>query len=210
VNRLLIFTRWPEAGRAKTRLIPALGAEGAARLSGELTHHCLAFARKARARWPDRLELEVRFAGGTRAELAARFGEDLAYAPQGAGDLGARLSRSLDEAWDSGVSGGLVIGSDCPDLTDDYLGLALDVLDEGRAVLGPALDGGYTLLGMPASLAPEARRAPFENIAWGSAAVADQTRAALARHAVSFKELPVLEDVDRPEDLALWERRPRP
>ncbi|MHC4379000.1 MAG: TIGR04282 family arsenosugar biosynthesis glycosyltransferase [Planctomycetota bacterium] len=210
MNRLLIFTRWPQAGRAKTRLIPALGPDGAAQLSGELTRHCLAFARRARERWPERLELEVRFEGGSAAAMAAEFGDDVPYVPQGSGDLGERLLRSLREAWESGCRGGLVIGTDCPALTDEFLGQALDSLERERAVLGPARDGGYTLLGLPATLPQAARAAAFENIAWSTDAVADQTRAALASHGVALDELTTLDDVDRPEDLAAWERRPRP
>ena len=210
MNRLLIFTRWPQAGRAKTRLIPALGPEGAARMSGELTRHCLAYARRARERWPARLELEVRFEGGTAESMAAQFGDDVPYVAQGNGDLGERLLRSLRDAWDDGCRGGLVIGTDCPGLTDEFLGQALDSVERERAVLGPARDGGYTLLGLPASLPEAARVAAFEDIAWSTPAVADQTRAALARHSVELDELATLDDVDRPEDLAAWERRPRP
>lgn len=210
MNRLLIFTRWPYPGRAKTRLIPALGPEGAAYMSGQLTDHCLTFARRARDRWAAQLELEVRFEGGTAAAMAERFGDDLTYVPQGAGDLGARLLRSLENAWDDGCSGGLVIGTDCPGLTDDFLGQALAGLARERAVLGPARDGGYTLLGLPASLGPDARRAAFEGIAWSTDAVADQTRAALARYSVEVEELETLQDVDLPEDLTAWERRPQP
>lgn len=210
VNRLLIFTRWPQAGRAKTRLIPALGPEGAAHLSGELTEHCLAYARRARERWPSRLELEVRFEGGSAEDMAGRFGDDLPYAPQGGGDLGARLLRSLRQAWDDGCRGGLVIGSDCPGLTDEVLGEALDRLEYERAVLGPARDGGYTLLGLPASLSEAARTAAFKGISWSTAAVAEQTRAALLSHGVPLDELAPLDDIDRPEDLPVWERRPRP
>lgn len=210
MNRLLIFTRWPEAGRAKTRLIPALGPEGAARMSGELTRHCLTYARRARERWPPRVELEVRFEGGHAEAMAAKFGDDVPYVPQGSGDLGERLLRSLRDAWDGGCRGALVIGTDCPGLTDEHLGQALDSLEQERAVLGPARDGGYTLLGLPAALPESARTAAFENIAWSTDAVADQTRAALTSHGIAFDELPTLDDVDRPEDLSAWERRPRP
>lgn len=217
MNRLLIFTRWPEAGRAKTRLIPALGPEGAARLSEQLTEHCLAFARRALARWPDQLELEVRFEGGDAPSMAQRFGADLTYVPQGPGDLGERLGRAAQAAWNDGVSGVLLVGSDCPEMTDDVLGAALEELAAGRCALGPASDGGYYLLGLRArrteasvALETDVPARPFQGIDWSTERVADQTRDALRASHLSWTELPTLDDVDRPDDLVVWERRPLP
>ncbi|HET7370491.1 MAG TPA: DUF2064 domain-containing protein, partial [Gammaproteobacteria bacterium] len=92
---------------------------------------------------------------------------------------------------------GLLIGSDCLDYSADYLVTALDALASGDdAVLGPAADGGYVLIGL-------ARNHPalFEGIEWGSTSVLAATRARLRELDWRFRELPVLHDIDRPEDV---------
>ena len=121
----------------------------------------------------------------------AWLGDDVPLVPQGGGDLGARLARVGAPV--------LLIGSDCPDLTAAHLGAAAKALETAPAVLGPAGDGGYWLLGL-------ARATPqcFDAMPWGTATVATQTRARLAGLGVVPTELETLHDCDRPEDLARW------
>ena len=96
-RRLTVFTRYPQPGTAKTRLIPALGPDGAARLQCDLTRRALARARQLRELV--RAEVEVRFEGGDPDKMAAGFGRDLSYVPQGPGDLGRRLERAFEESF---------------------------------------------------------------------------------------------------------------
>jgi len=197
--RLIVFTRFPEPGRAKTRLIGRLGADGAADLHREMTAHTLAQAR-AFAVWGG-AEVEVRYEGGDGARMAGAFGGDLRYIPQGGGDLGDRLARAVEAAFRAGAAAALVIGSDCPGVTADLLGRALGLLqgDAGRVVLGPALDGGYYLIGL-GRVAPEL----FAGIAWSTDRVLGETVDRARRVGLDVRMLEPLADVDRPEDLGAW------
>lgn len=192
--RVLVFAKAPIAGRVKTRLLPALGAEAVAALHRQLVRQTLAAAVEAGigavelwcAPSPDHPFFEA---------CRAQFGVGLR--DQRAGNLGQRMARALRSALrDSPYA--IVIGSDCPALTPDDLRQAAAALQQGfDAVLGPAEDGGYVLLG----LAGYAARL-FENIAWGRASALAETRRRLGELRWRWHELPVRWDVDRPEDYA--------
>lgn len=183
--RLVIFARYPRPGEAKTRLIPALGEEGAARLYTRLLDSTLASARASG------LKAEIRITGGSREEFEALCGSDLAFVPQGAGGLGERLARVAAPA--------IVIGSDAPALDAALLRGARDLLVNHEVVIGPATDGGYYLIGF-------ARPIPFafDGIAWSTPAVLSETLDRLGEQGIEPAFLPVLSDIDRPEDLADW------
>lgn len=128
-------------------------------------------------------------------DCAGEFGLDLR--DQGGGDLGMRMAGALEAALAQRASA-LLIGSDCPALSAQYLRDAAAECGGGKhAVFGPAEDGGYALIGL--SRAPPA--ALFENMEWGTATVMQQTRLRLERLGWRWVELPALWDVDRPEDL---------
>lgn len=198
-DRLIVFTRYPEPGRTKTRLIASLGADGAAELQREMTIHTLSTARGLAE--AGGVEVEVRFHGGDRDAMGRAFGDGVTYREQGEGDLGDRLARSIDDALGEGAASVVVIGSDCPGIGVDLLGRAFDLIrdDPLRIVLGPASDGGYYLIALGRA-APEV----FRGIAWGSEVVLDQTLEAARRAGRPTRLLEVLTDVDRPEDLAAW------
>ncbi len=182
--RLVLFTRFPEPGRAKTRLIPALGADGAAGLHRRLTEATLATLRATG------LPVEVWVTGAPPDAFRAWL-EGATIALQGEGDLGARMARSLEPA------PAIVVGSDLPDLAAAHIAAAVRLLAEGKVALGPAEDGGYYLLGLPAP-------APFlfDGMAWGTDGVLAETRRRLEVAGRAYGLLPVLADIDRPEDLA--------
>ena len=113
-QHLIIFTRYPEAGKAKTRLIPALGPEGAAELHCQMAEHTLAQARSLQARLPT--SVEIQFVGGSAEQMQGWLGEDLHYQPQSAGDLGDRMAQAFQSAFAAGAVAAIVIGTDCPDL----------------------------------------------------------------------------------------------
>ena len=182
--RVALFTRWPEPGRAKTRLIPALGAEAAAALHKRLTERTVATVRAAG------LPLEVRSTGAEPAAFRDWLGADVTVVDQGEGDLGARLARAAETV------PVLLLGADVPDVTPALLAEAAALLAEQPLVIGPAEDGGYWLLGLAAAM-PQL----FERIAWGTVSVFAET---LARAPVPPALLPRLADLDRPEDLARW------
>lgn len=199
-ERLIIFTRYPEPGKTKTRLIPALGAEQAAMLHRQMTEYTLEQVRLVQQHRP--ITVEVRFAGGDSKLMTNWLGSNIICKPQAEGDLGTRMGRSLSLAFDDGIDRVAVIGTDCPGLNADIISLAFDSLQQSYdLVLGPALDGGYYLLALRCFI-PEL----FININWGTATVLQQTVDIAKQLNLSIAYLPQLADVDRPEDLLVWEQ----
>ena len=184
--RIVLFTRYPHAGRAKTRLIPALGPERAAGLHRRLTERTLAAVRAAG------LPFELRVTGAPVAAFRDWLG-DVGVVAQGEGGLGERLDRA------GPPYPTLFIGADAPDLTSALLREAADALGDRRAVIGPAEDGGYWLLGLAEPVA-----GVFADVAWGTDRVFAQTLKRLSVAGVEPALLPMLADCDRPEDLARW------
>jgi rSAM/selenodomain-associated transferase 1 len=185
--RLVLFTRYPEPGKAKTRLIPALGAAGAAVLHRRLTEHTVAVARASR------LQIEVRTTGASQSTFAEWLGNDVSLVDQGDGDLGDRLRRAAPPY------PVLFIGADLPDLQTEYLIDAARLLATERVVLGPAEDGGYWALGLA-----EPCESLFDDMPWGTDQVLTKTLARLADADIVPALLPTLADLDRPEDLSRW------
>jgi len=194
--------KFPRPGAVKTRLIPAVGAERACELYRALVRHTLATAAEL-ARLAD-VAVEVRLADAPDAEAARGWlGEGVAIREQGDGDLGARMERATREALAEGAAAAVVIGADCPQLTAADLGATLDMLRENDVVLGPAVDGGYYLVGLRRPQ-PEL----FHDVAWSTASVLTQTLAAAKRSALKCHLLKRLGDVDEPDDLATWAATP--
>lgn len=188
---LMIFAKAPVAGAAKTRLAPVLGEQEAADLHARLTERILHTAVSANLApvelWcsPDCSHPFFQAVAGTVGRRAQR-GQD----------LGERMANAFDTAFGS-HSYAVLIGTDCPALTADYLARAFAALDGGAdAVVGPAEDGGYVLLGLR-----RMDKRLFDGVAWGTARVLGQTRKRLAALGWRWQELETLWDVDRPEDL---------
>ena len=198
-ERLIVFTRYPEPGKAKTRLIPALGAEAAADLHRQMTEHTLAQVKPLQQSRP--LTVEIWFTGGDRARMQSWLGSDVTYQPQPEGDLGDRMAQAFQAAFDGGMKAAVIIGTDCPELTDALLTEAFQALQQTDLVLGPAADGGYYLIGLR-QLVPEF----FKTIAWSTDRVFQQTVDIASNLNLSLTTLPTLTDVDRPDDLPVWER----
>ncbi|MDB9379049.1 TIGR04282 family arsenosugar biosynthesis glycosyltransferase, partial [Nodularia sphaerocarpa] len=183
----------------KPRLIPALGSVGAANLQRQMTEHTIFQVQelqKTRA-----ISWEVRFAGGNSQLMQDWLGSDLVYHTQGEGDLGARMVRSLACAFQSGAEQVIIIGIDCPGINAQILTQAFEVLKTCDLTLGPAIDGGYYLIGL-CRLIPEL----FVNIDWGTSQVLQQSVDIAEQMKMSLGYLPPLADVDIPEDLPIWEQ----
>lgn len=196
-ERLIIFTRYPEPGKTKTRLIPALGAEGAAVLQRQMTEHTLFQAKKLQ----DSVSVEVRYTGSDRDRMQDWLGADLLYQLQGTGDLGDRMCQAFQDAFDAGMEQVVIVGIDCPDLDATQISKAIAALYDNDLVLGPATDGGYYLIGL-SRLIPQL----FVGITWGTAEVLQQTLEVARSLVLSLILLTPLDDVDRPEDLFIWEK----
>jgi len=189
---VIVMAKAPVAGFAKTRLIPALGAEGAAALAERLLHAAVAQAVAARLGAvdlccaPDRAHPAfARHAGTTGITLS----------DQGEGDLGARMARAFAR-WLAYDRCAVMIGTDAPALDAAMLQRAVQALSDADAVLVPAYDGGYALIGLR-------RAAPsvFADMPWSTPAVMARTRERLAAAGLTHVELPAVADVDEPADL---------
>jgi rSAM/selenodomain-associated transferase 1 len=190
----MVFAKAPVPGAVKTRLIPLLGRDGAAALHGRLVERTLATARIAVR---DALELHVAPEDDFLRSCAARY--NAALVSQCGDDLGERMHHAFERALSRrGCTAAVLIGSDCPALTTLHIRSAFQALDEGYdAVLGPAEDGGYVLLGLVST-----NRRLFEGTAWGTSEVLDQTRSRLRELGWRWRELEPLWDVDTPADCA--------
>lgn len=191
--RLAVFAKAPIPGQVKTRLHGILGAEGAAALQAGLVRQALSTA-VASGVGPVELHCAPDDTHDFFRRCAQRFGVSLM--PQKGEDLGERMRHAFDGAFARHTSL-IVIGSDCPALRPEHLQAARDALLREPAVVVPAEDGGYVLIGLAAPV-----EGLFGGIDWGSGAVLRQTRARFAHANVRCVELPALWDVDRPEDYA--------
>lgn len=190
---IAIFARAPVPGRAKRRLVPAIGEEGAADLQRRMTDRAVAAAVEARAGpvslWctPDTRHPAFR-------ALRARYPVRLRV--QRGRDLGERMGAAMRDMLDRRPVA-LLAGSDCPALGATVFQEAAEWIDGGAdAVLAPALDGGYVLIGLrrfEASL--------FAGMAWGTDRVLAETRRRFGALGWDWRETEPLPDIDRPEDL---------
>jgi rSAM/selenodomain-associated transferase 1 len=189
---VLVFTKIPQVGRVKTRLIPVLGAEGASELYRRLLRRQIHWLARE-TNYPIQLWITPSKDHPLIRSLADDYHLTIRY-QQGC-DLGERMHHAAREAL-LHYRQAVLLGVDCPALTADYLHKACDWLATEDAVLGPAEDGGYVLLGLK-----EAAAALFQGHHWGGGDVAETTRASLRGLGWRWRELPMLWDLDRPEDL---------
>jgi len=189
---ILLFVRAPVPGAAKTRLIPLLGDEGAADLHRHMTRACLDQATTVA---DTRVELwcSPDTADSFFDECRRQYRVET-HTQQG-DDLGERMANAFESAMQR-YKRVLLAGTDCPDLTAPVFQSAIQALaGNNTAVIVPALDGGYVLMGL-SSFSPVL----FENISWGSNRVLQQTRQRLATLSWPWHELPALQDIDTPSD----------
>ena len=189
---VVIFAKAPVPGFAKTRLVPALGVNGAARLAARLLAEMVAQALAANV-GPVHLCCAPDAAHTAFAGFAGQRG--LTLSDQGGGHLGDRMHRALQPHLGAGARA-MLVGTDIPALDADYLRLADAALRTTDAVLAPAADGGYALIGL--------HQAPirlFQDVAWSTAEVMATTRLRLRECGLLHVELPTVCDVDEPHDL---------
>ena len=193
--RIQVFARAPVSGEVKTRLIPRLGADSAARLQMTLTEHAIATAASAGI-GPVELWCSPDRAHPTFEAFAAR---GIVLREQQTGTIGERMYRALSDALRAGDSA-ILIGSDCPSLTAQDLRDAAQTLRmETDFAFVPAEDGGYVLIAAAPRVQSCLHRI-FDEIDWGTSQVMDQTRGRLGELGRVWHELAPRWDIDRPED----------
>lgn len=184
---LVLFARFPVAGFCKTRLIPAVGEEGAADIHRKLTDRTVGLLRQASG------TATIAITGGAIEEFAGWLGNDIEFVEQAEGGLSERLVPFLEKA------PVIFFGADTPDLSLEIVQAAIDGLARHCVVIGPAEDGGYYLIGTKESL-PEL----LTDMPWSTEHVLPETLRRLDRLGIEPLLLPTLADCDRPEDLARW------
>ena len=190
---VLVFAKAPVPGEVKTRLIPLLGPAGAAELQRRMLSRAIRTALRSGVG-----PVELWCAPDSRHAAFDVIAETLPISlfPQSGADLGRRMWNAARAALQR-AGAVLLTGADCPALTADLLRRAVTGLAHGHnAVLVPAADGGYVMLGLARGCEDL-----FEAIPWGGATVMADTRARLARQGWRWLELETLWDVDRPDDL---------
>lgn len=191
---LLVFARHPERGKVKTRLAREIGEEAALGAYTRMLRGTLDLARDQAIRGR-RVSVGV-----SPAERRAAFQRDwaapLSCFTQSEGDLGTRLASAFEAAWSEGASRVVAIGSDCPALTSAHLDQAFWALSRTPAVLGPAVDGGYYLIGLSKPV-----HRIFEGIPWSTPQVLARTLERLEGAGIRPELLETLSDIDQAEDL---------
>jgi rSAM/selenodomain-associated transferase 1 len=191
---LLMLVRYPEPGQTKTKLIPGLGAEGAASLYRLMAGHVAGVVRSVER--PDLLRMAY-FAPAAKKTLVADWlGDGLDLSAQPEGNKGVKLEAGFARAFAKKAERVVAIGTDCVDVTADLIGEAFDSLAHADAILGPSSTGGVWLIGVT-GLFPEM----FRDIPWGS----DRTFSALLKTlngaGRNVHLLPELHEIDGPDDL---------
>ncbi len=197
-HRLILFTRYPVAGKAKTRLIPVLGCEGAALLHKKLTERIVSEAGVLKRMLP--ISTVVHYTGGSKKEMSSWLGS-MTFVEQTDGDLGRKMRIAFEHTFDCGAKGAILIGTDIPDITSDLLQQAFTAMGSGKVVIGPSRDGGYYLIGLMADQASQLLPLLFENMPWSSNNLFATTVRRLESAGFTVTSLSTLRDIDLPEDL---------
>jgi rSAM/selenodomain-associated transferase 1 len=201
-DHLILFTKYPESGRVKTRLISAVGKKNATEIHKNLTEHCL--TRLSHAAMP----LTVFYTGGTNKRMTDWL-PGVSLVKQEGADLGQRMVAAFSHTRALGRGHILLAGSDCPDLSTKLIRQGLKILDNHDLVLGPSFDGGYYLIGISAGYAPADLIPLMADISWGTGEVLQMTLTRIQSAGSSCGLLPTLHDIDRPEDLEYFHHHAR-
>lgn len=200
---LVLLTRYPCQGTTKTRLIPALGPEGAARLQKLMTERGVRECAKRLE--PGGVGLIISFSGASTAQMRTWLGA-YRYMVQTQGNIGIKMSQAFIGAVQQRAKRVLLLGSDIPELSSEIIGMGLNELSRGNAVLGPSADGGFYAIGMTAAQIHHGVPSIFENVEWSTAATGGTVLERMAKLGCSPVLLPVLQDIDLPEDLTLAQK----
>jgi len=190
---VLLFIKYPEPGRVKTRFASEAGKDAALEL------YRLLVDRLMKMLTGGHFPVRICYAPATASdEIAAWLGRDHCYQPQLGDGLGERMKAAFQDMFSEGAERALLIGSDVPGLSPEILDEALRSLETSDVVIGPARDGGYYLIGFTAaSFKPEV----FDGIPWSTNAVFAETSRIVDSAGLHIHHLPILRDIDTLEDL---------
>jgi hypothetical protein len=196
---LVLFSRLPEAGKVKTRLLPRYSPQEALQLHLSLLSDSLDLLNRAAARRGASAWLYLSEAGTLDPDLDARRGTAEVVVQRGV-DLGERLARAFQERLAGGARQVVIFGSDSPLVPEEHIGRAFAALERSDLVLGPAEDGGYYLIG-----AGHLHLSLFRKMPWGGEKLFAETMRRARAGNLRVESLPAAYDVDTPESVArLW------
>lgn len=195
---ILLFVRYPVKGKIKSRLSKELDEDIVLKLYKNFVLDIIETLKKGR-----HIFRVCFFPSNSKKKISNWLGSEIDYMPQRGSDLGERMKNAFIELFRSNVTEALIIGSDIPDLTNEVFDEAFN-LEAYDAVIGPALDGGYYLIGFKKdTFLPYI----FDGIEWGTEKVFKKTMEILRKYNYRVRILPVWQDVDRIEDLKALFRR---
>ncbi len=186
---LIIFLKYPELGRAKTRLAKSIGNEKTLKVYIELLNYTKLITNKLG------LDIFLYYDKVTAKHLDWER-ENTYNAVQFEGDLGERMEHAFDDVFKMGYQEVVIIGSDCYELTEQIINEAFALLNLYDVVFGPAKDGGYYLLGLRKLVKPL-----FQNMQWSTENVLKDALQVVEKEHLKAGLLPVLSDIDTIEDL---------
>ena len=188
-NALIVFLKNPLEGKVKTRLAAQVGETEALSVYQKLIEHTRSIVMDCP------VDIHLFYSDYIDSQDKWLDTEITKHQQEGK-DLGERMKNAFKQVLDSGYKNAIIIGTDCPEITSRIIQDAFDRLEEYDVVIGPAMDGGYYLLGMN-----DLHDELFEQIDWGTESVFDQTLAVLQRLGLIWYETPILSDIDTEDDL---------
>ncbi len=193
MNKLIIFAKYPEPGKVKTRLAKDLGDIEAARIYSFITQRII-----ERTLDPDNYNTIIFYDPADKEREIKQWIdiEDIRYLPQLGSTLGDRISDAFEKVYSNGADKAVIIGSDCLDVDKETINHALELLESTDIVLGPAEDGGYYLLGTNKYLP-----IVFQDIEWSTEHVLSQTIDRIKKNSLKFELIKTLRDIDTVDDL---------
>ena len=192
MNKLIIFIKNPLKGKVKTRLAATIGDDNALEVYLKLIEYTLNLAKSLK------VEVNLFFSD----QIISEYPFSKKHIQEGS-DLGDKIKNAFKKCFDEGGSNVVIIGTDCAELTKEIIEESFEKLNNHSVVIGPALDGGYYLLGMN-QFYPEI----FNQIEWSTSKVFDLTLAKIKNADISFDTLTTLRDIDTEEDLFTLKKLP--
>jgi rSAM/selenodomain-associated transferase 1 len=188
-----IFVKYPQKGEVKTRLAAFIGHAEALNLYKKMAVRAVSQALKSKA------DVFIFFhPPGKKKSMISWLGNNCMYLPQRGKDLGAKMKNCFKDVFNAGYDKAVIVGSDIPRLNADIINKSFIKLKNSRAVIGPAKDGGYYLIGFPKnSFFPLI----FDNMKWSTDTVFKYTMKVFKKNKIKPAILPVLQDIDTPEGL---------
>ncbi|MEX2485926.1 MAG: TIGR04282 family arsenosugar biosynthesis glycosyltransferase [Brumimicrobium sp.] len=186
---LMVFTKNPELGKCKTRLASTIGDEGALRVYEQLLGYTADFVAKVDAKKYVYYSQNIQENDLWNASI---FDKKI----QAEGNLGIKMASAFKENFDAGFEKIVIIGSDCAEINEEDIHNAFEALDKSEVVIGPAIDGGYYLLGMKTFIP-----SLFQDKSWSTPDLINETISTLKKQQISFSLLKEKSDIDYEEDL---------